>query len=321
MNNKALQGQTLLLLGASGGIGSALAKQVTAQGAELIIAGRNLRSLQQLAIQLPTKTQCIEADLSEQSGRELLMLALPNQIDGVIFATGTNDFTLFEQQDPRSIRQLFEVNTLLPMLLTRDLLTRLKAKARLIYVGSTLGAIGYPGYAAYGATKAALKHFVQALRREMADSCLQFCYIAPRSTQTSMNSQAAQELNRVLGSKTDQPDWVAAQILQQLMAKRMHDQNLGMPERLFVRLNAWFPKILDLALHKQLSVIKQYVRRTPAEPHSGVPNSSEYPAITPKPNTHTPNIQTPNTQTANAMASTSLEAITINALGVKGVCK
>ncbi len=132
MNNKALQGQTLLLLGASGGIGSALAKKVTAQGAELIIAGRNLRSLQQLAIQLPTKTQCIEADLSEQSGRELLMLALPNQIDGVIFAAGTNDFTLFEQQDPRSIRQLFEVNTLLPMLLTRDLLTRLKAKARLI---------------------------------------------------------------------------------------------------------------------------------------------------------------------------------------------
>ncbi len=286
MNNLTLRGQTLLLLGASGGIGGALAKQIAAQGAELIIAGRDLRTLQQLAIQLPTKTLCVAADLSEQSGREHLLQAIPNQIDGVIFAAGTNDFTLFEQQDINSIRQLFEVNTLLPMLLTRALLARLSTQARLIYVGSTLGAIGYPGYAAYGATKAALKHFVQALRREMADSEKQFCYIAPRATQTKMNSLAAQELNQVLGSKTDEPDWVAAQILKQLLAKQMQDKHLGMPERLFVRLNAWFPALIDHALGKQLSLIKQYVRRT-----------------------------------APKQSQNNLEAVPMNAVGVKGACK
>ncbi len=264
MSAAALQGQTLLLLGASGGIGAELAKRLTAQGASLIISGRNLLPLQRLATQLATKTQCVAADLSNLAGREQLLLALPDKLDGVVFAAGSNDFALFEQQDPCKIRQLFELNALLPILLTRALLPRLTPQARLVYVGSTLGAIGYPGYAAYGASKAALKHFVQALRREMADTALQFCYIAPRATQTSMNTLAAQQLNQALGSKTDQPDWVAEQILTQLTATRMQDKNLGLPERLFIRLNALLPSLLDKALRKQLTTIKQFARRQAA---------------------------------------------------------
>lgn len=264
MNPLTLQGKTLLLLGASGGIGTELAKQLAAQGASLIITGRNLVPLQRLSTQLATKTRCVAADLSEPAGREQLLLALPDKLDGVIFAAGNNDFALFAEQDPATISRLFELNALLPILLTRALLPRLTPQARLVYVGSTLGAIGYPGYVAYGASKAALKHFVQALRREMADSALQFCYIAPRATQTSMNSPEAQQLNQALGSKTDQPEWVAAQILSQLTAKQMQDKNLGMPERLFIRLNALLPALLDKALRKQLTVIKQFARRKSA---------------------------------------------------------
>lgn len=279
MSGLALRGQTLLLLGASGGIGAAVAKQLAAHGANLIITGRNLLPLQRLATQLPSKTQCVAADLSDQAGREHLLLALPEKLDGVIFAAGYNDFALFEQQDPTAIRQLFELNTLLPLLLTRALLPRLTPKARLVYVGSTLGAIGYPGYAAYGASKAALKHFVQALRREMADTALQFCYIAPRATQTSMNTLAAQQLNQALGSKTDQPAWVATQILTQLTATRMQDKNLGMPERLFIRLNALLPSLLDKALRKQLTTIKQFARRkTPGLTQSSLADTNKVPA-------------------------------------------
>lgn len=279
MSAATLRGQTLLLLGASGGIGAALAKQLAAQGANLIITGRNLVPLQRLATQLATKTQCVAADLSNLAGREQLLLALPDKLDGVVFAAGSNDFALFEQQDPCKIRQLFELNALLPILLTRALLPRLTPQARLVYVGSTLGAIGYPGYAAYGASKAALKHFVQALRREMADTALQFCYIAPRATQTSMNTLAAQQLNQALGSKTDQPDWVAEQILTQLTATRMQDKNLGLPERLFIRLNALLPALLDKALRKQLTTIKQFARRkTPGLTHNALAEVKNAPA-------------------------------------------
>ena len=279
MSAATLRGQTLLLLGASGGIGAELAKQLAAQGANLIITGRNLVPLQRLATQLATKTQCVAADLSNLAGREQLLLALPDKLDGVVFAAGSNDFALFEQQDPCKIRQLFELNALLPILLTRALLPRLTPQARLVYVGSTLGAIGYPGYAAYGASKAALKHFVQALRREMADTALQFCYIAPRATQTSMNTVAAQQLNQALGSKTDQPDWVAEQILTQLTATRMQDKNLGLPERLFIRLNALQPSLLDKALRKQLTTIKQFARRkTPGLTHNALAEVKNAPA-------------------------------------------
>jgi len=79
-----------------------------------------------------------------------------------------------------------------------------------------------------------------------------------------MNTLAAQQLNQALGSKTDQPEWVASQILNQLIAKQMQDQNLGLPERLFIRLNALLPALLDKALRKQLTTIKQFARRQAA---------------------------------------------------------
>lgn len=252
--------QTWLLIGACGGIGRAVAKQLAALGIDLILTGRNADQLDALALELPTSARGIVADLTQAADVEKLVRAAPDSLDGIIFAAGKNDFVMFEDQDPNQIRQLFDINTLMPILVTQALLHRLSPTGRIIYVGSTLGSIGYPGYASYGATKAALRHFVQALRREYADKTWQFCYIAPRATRTSMNSENAIALNQALGSQSDSPEWVARQLIQQIQTKKMKDRHLGFPEKIFVLLNAMLPSLLDNALSKQLAIIQLFAR-------------------------------------------------------------
>lgn len=268
--NTPLRGKTVLLVGASGGIGQALAIQLDKLGATLMLTGRNASTLQPLAASLQHSPHCVIADLATDIGRENLLSALPHALYGVIFAAGLNDFSLLQQQAPAKITQLFTLNVLMPIFLTQALLPKLMHDGRLLYIGSSLGAIGYPGYAAYGASKAALRNFVQALKRELADQPLQLCHIAPRATQTEMNSATVQQMNQQLGSKTDSPIWVASHIIQQLLAPKMQDVDLGYPEKLFIKINAVFPNIVDSSLRKQLPLIKHF-----ADKHDLVFNTGE----------------------------------------------
>jgi short-subunit dehydrogenase len=132
-----------------------------------------------------------------------------------------------------------------------------------VFVGSTFGSIGYPGYSAYCATKFGLRGFTEALRRELADSLVQVMYFAPRATATAMNPESVTQLNRALGNAMDPPDQVAAQ----LIAAMKRDQRrcfLGWPEKLLVAINGVLPRLVDRAMLKQLPVIRRFL-------DSGVP--------------------------------------------------
>ncbi|MDP4945730.1 SDR family oxidoreductase [Alishewanella sp. SMS8] len=257
-----LQAKAVLLTGASGGIGQALAQQLDQAGATLWLTGRNETALQGLAAKLSRPAHIVIADLASSAGRQHLLERLGTKpLDAVVFAAGTNHFALLGDQNAEQLSQLINTNLLAPMQLTQSLLPRLSADARLLYIGSSLGAIGYPGFAAYGASKAGLRSFAQALRREWADSPRQVCHIAPRATQTEMNSAAMQQMNQQLKVKADSPQWVASQVLRQLQATHMHDQDLGYPEKLFIRINAVLPGVVDNAITGQLPVIKRYAKQ------------------------------------------------------------
>ena len=76
-------------------------------------------------------------------------------------------------------------------------------------VGSIMGYLGYPGHAAYCASKFALRGFSEALRRELADSPVRVLYLAPRATRTAMNGAGICALNAELGVAMDEPAAVA----------------------------------------------------------------------------------------------------------------
>ncbi len=262
-----LKNKLILLTGASGGIGKAIARHLAAQGAQLMLVGRSLQALQALGRELDIKRNhgfVLQADITTSNGRDTIrtaLLALQRPLDGLINCAGINAFGLLTDLEPEKIEQLTATNIVAPILLTRLVLPFLnKEDARILTIGSSFGGLGYPGFTAYCASKFAQRGFSEALRRELSDSKIQVAYLAPRATNTSLNTLAVCEMNRELGNAMDEPDVVALVVEKMLLAKHMRDRNIGWPERLFLRINSILPGVIDGALRKQLSVIKSYAQ-------------------------------------------------------------
>jgi short-subunit dehydrogenase len=254
--------KTLLVTGASGGIGRALCRRLHAGGARLVLNCVNAAALEELTQELGPKHLPIAADIGTPEGRDTLARACQAAgVDGVINLAGVLDFALFNEQEPARIQRMLEVNALGTILLTRLLLPQLltRPQARIVNVGSIFGSIGHPGFAVYCASKAAVKAFSEALARELGDTAVSVAYIAPRATRTALNSDRVSALNQALGNQTDSPDYVAGAIVA-LLESGAPERFLGWPERLFVKLNALLPALVHQALVKKLPLIKQYAR-------------------------------------------------------------
>lgn len=267
-----LEGKLVLLTGASGGIGEALAQELAVQGAHLLLHGRRASALERLRKELPhpERHQTVIADLGSPQERAKLLQhpALDEGLDVLINNAGCNQFAWLEDQSSEQVERQLLLNVEAPIQLTRMLLPRLRKPAVIMNVGSSFGAIGYAGYSVYCASKFALRGFSEALGRELEGTGIQVLHFAPRATRTRLNSEAAYEMNAELGTHTDSPQDVAEEAVIALCNETRRSW-LGWPEKLFVRLNGLLPGLVDRALAKQKPIIERYARH--AAPAAGNP--------------------------------------------------
>lgn len=268
-----LSGRKVLITGGSGGIGSELARALLMKGASVLLTGRSQTALDR-AQALLTQGRATEAvavfraDLAVATDLEQLA-AFARQwqggIDMLVNNAGASEFGMLEDQSAAAIEQTVATNLVAPMLLCRSLLPHLQSRsaADIVNVGSVFGAIGYPGFAVYSATKFALRGFSEALRRELAATRVQVHYFAPRATRTAFNAGAVDAMNEELGVTTDTPRGVATEICALLESGRL-EATLGWPEKLFVKINALLPGVVDGSIAKQLPVIRQFARAAAA---------------------------------------------------------
>jgi short-subunit dehydrogenase len=262
-----MSGLRAVLTGAAGGIGRAAALRLAPMCEMLLLVGRHEATLTALQKEIESaggRAGTVVADLTSPAGRTAVLraaLAVPGGIDLLVNNAGAGEFAWLADQDEETLERIVGVNVLAPMQLTRLLLPVLLAQpaARIVNVGSIFGYLGYPGYAAYSASKFALRGFSEALRREPADGPVRVSYFAPRATRTTMNSAALCELNARLGVAVDEPAAVA-EALAGLLRRPARERLLGMPERLFARLNQILPGMVDRALRRQLPVIRRHAR-------------------------------------------------------------
>lgn len=259
---------TVVLTGACGGIGQVLARQLAASGASLYLCGRDEATLESLQQELRAQAngdQFIEAqpvDLTDDREIDRWLQSFDQSrrpVNVLVNNAGICKFDMFEQLNDRDIEQIMNLNSVVPMKLTRKLLPVLKqqAEARVVNIASTFGAIGFPGYAVYSASKYAIRGFSQALRRELSDTGIRVGCILPRATRTAINSDRVVEMNRKLKVAMDPPEKVAAAVVG-FVASSRGELALGWPEKLFVRLNSVFPALVGNAISKKLPLIKEY---------------------------------------------------------------
>ncbi|MBA4742989.1 MAG: SDR family oxidoreductase [Azoarcus sp.] len=250
-----------IVTGATGGIGRAVSERMCREGAQVLLVGRRELALRELAERFPGRVTTVCADLNERAGRDAVLAAAHDfgRPNCLLNCAGAGGFALVEDQDDDALETLVATNVTSVLQLTRRLLPLLREadEAVVLNVGSTLGSIGYPGYAVYCATKFALRGYSEALRRELADTRIRVLYVAPRATRTSMNSAAIEAMNRDLGVGMDSPQQVAAAVLLALTSGRK-ETYLGWPERLFVRINGLLPRCVDRALRKHLPVVRRF---------------------------------------------------------------
>lgn len=256
---------SVVLTGACGGIGRAIAQALAAQARQLILVGRDPGHLEDLKRELNSSAiHLVCGDLLDPNTR-LALHAKAASVGGInvlINNAGTSAFSSFANQSPDSIQRVMDVNLTAPMLLTQTLLPILQRQpqAQVINIGSAFGSIGFPGFSSYCASKFGLRGFTQALRRELADTPVRVRLFSPRATRTSINSDAVDQLNAALNTTVDSPEFVAQKFIE-FLSGRANDYQVGGTERFFAKLNQLLPGLPDQALRKQLPTIKKYFNR------------------------------------------------------------
>ncbi|MGI8333407.1 SDR family NAD(P)-dependent oxidoreductase [Actinomadura scrupuli] len=161
-----LSGAHVLITGATGGIGQAIAVAVAARGGEVILTGRRTDVLEPLATRLGGRA--IAADLADRAGvTELLDAA--GDLDVIVANAALPGSGLLTDYSVEEIDRALEVNLRAPIVLARLAAARLSARGRghLVFINSLSGKTASGGAAMYNATKFGLRGFALALREDL----------------------------------------------------------------------------------------------------------------------------------------------------------
>ena len=185
-----LQGSTVLLTGATGGIGQAIAAALDERGARLLLTARRAEQLQQVAATLGGRPEVMPADLTydagalaEQAGAVDVLVA-----NAALPASGPiDDFTAEE------IDRALDVNLRAPIQLTRALLPGMVARGRghVVFVSSLSGKVASVGSSLYSATKFGLRGFASGLREDLHGSGVGVTVVFPGFISEAGNSASA----------------------------------------------------------------------------------------------------------------------------------
>lgn len=216
-----LSGKTALVTGASGGIGKAIAQQMHAQGAHVVLSGTRLEALETLAAELGPRTSLVVANLGDSASVDALMeqseAAAGAPVDILVSNAGlTRDGLLMRMKD-EDWEAVIRVNLEAYFRLSRAAMRGMMKRrwGRIIGVTSVVGVTGNPGQTNYAASKAGMIGFSKSLAQEVATrgitvNCVAPGFISSPMTDVLTEPQRAAILSRVPAARLGEGSEIAA---------------------------------------------------------------------------------------------------------------
>ncbi len=166
-----LEGKRLLLSGATGGLGRAIAEELAGNGATLVLSSRKKEQLQELARSLPggeRRHEAIAADLAKPGAAEQLAKDA-GDVDGLVANAALPASGKLDSFSSDEVQRAIRVNFESPILMARAIAPRLakKGEGHLVFISSLSGKIGSPSSALYSSTKFGLRGFAFGLREDL----------------------------------------------------------------------------------------------------------------------------------------------------------
>ena len=234
-----LNGARVLLTGATGGIGHAIARALHARGAELVLTGRRTEVLDELAAEIGGTT--IACDLSDPAAISKLMDEV-GEIDVLVANAALPAVGAIADYTEDGIDRDLDVNLRAPIVLTRWATKQMLPRGRghIVLIGSLAGRAPSPLTAMYNATKFGLRGFALALREDLAPKGVGVSVILPGFiSDAGMFAESGAKLPPFVGTK--RPDDVARAVVKAIEANRAELDVAPLPLRAGAHLAALAP--------------------------------------------------------------------------------
>lgn len=212
-----LAGRRALVTGASSGVGEAVARQLVAAGAQVVIAARRKARLERLAQEIGAVALCVDVAHPEQCVRLIEdSVAALGGLDILVNNAGVHHRGVFADQTATGLAEMIDVNLRGPAILSHQALAHLRSapRAALVNVGSVAGRMPVPGSAMYSATKAGLRTLTYALAEELRGESVSVSVISPGPIATDFilaNVDAVTDLT--FSQPMSTPEEIAALVL------------------------------------------------------------------------------------------------------------
>jgi NAD(P)-dependent dehydrogenase (short-subunit alcohol dehydrogenase family) len=218
-NPFSLADKTILVTGASSGIGREIAVQCSKMGASLIITARNEKRLNETLMQMEgINHSIIGADLSEDSERDRLVDSVPN-LDGLVHCAGIVKTLPFQYITSESLKKVMEINFTAPTIISAFLVKQKKMKknSSIVFISSISGNVCVlGGNSLYSASKAAINGLMKNMALDLAPKGIRVNSINPGMIDTHIfyegvisREQLAEDAKRYPLKRYGKPEEIA----------------------------------------------------------------------------------------------------------------
>lgn len=209
-----LNGKRYWLVGASEGLGRALAFKLSRVGAEVIVSARSRDRLDALVAELPGKARAVTVDIADRASVEDAA-AEAGEIDGMVFLAGVYWPLSAQEWDAEKVEAMCDINftgaarcvgAVLPRMVERD-------DGHIVLTGSLSGFRGLPGATGYGASKAGVMYLAEGMHADLRNTGVRVQVVNPGFVKTRLTDKNDFKMPFIM-----EPEDAAQEILEHMMS-------------------------------------------------------------------------------------------------------